>query len=151
TLSGGEDNDTLLGGSGQNQLFGDSGNDSLDGGDGDDRLLGGEGNDTLLGGQGQDRLFGDSGDDLLNGGTGDNTLTGGAGKDIFVLSTAGKNTIADFEDGQDLLKLEGGLTFGQLSIFEQNGDTWITTQDNQPLAFLTGVDSNLITAADFTV
>jgi Ca2+-binding RTX toxin-like protein len=151
TLSGGKGKDTLLGGSGQDQLSGDSGNDSLDGGDGDDKLFGGEGNDTLLGGQGQDRLVGDSGDDLLNGGTGDNTLTGGAGKDIFVLSTAGKNTIADFEDGQDLLKLDGGLTFGQLSIFEQNGDTWITTKDNQPLAFLTGVDSNLITTADFSV
>lgn len=149
-VSGGEDNDTLLGGSGQDQLFGDNGSDSLDGGDGDDRVSGGEGNDTLLGGQGQDRLFGDSGDDLLNGGTGDNTLTGGLGKDIFVVSTAGKNNIVDFEDGQDLLKLEGGLTFGQLSIFEQNSDTWITTNTNQPLAFLTGVDSNLITAADFT-
>lgn len=150
-LSGGEDNDTLLGGSGQDQLFGDSGNDSLDGGDGDDRIFGGEGNDTLLGGQGQDRLFGDSGDDLLNGGAGDNTLTGGLGRDIFVLSTEGKNTIVDFEDGQDRLKLVGGLTFESLSIFNQNGDTWITTNNNQPLAFLTGVNSNLITAADFTV
>ncbi len=151
TLSGGEDNDTLLGGSAQDQLFGDSGNDSLDGGDGDDRLSGGEGKDTLLGGQGQDRLVGGSGDDLLNGGTGDNTLTGDAGADIFVLSTAGKNSIADFQDGQDLLKLEGGLTFGSLSIFEQNGDTWIATNENQPLAILTGVNANLITAADFTV
>jgi Ca2+-binding RTX toxin-like protein len=151
TLSGGEGNDTLLGGSGQDQLFGDSGNDSLDGGDGDDKLFGGEGNDTLLGGQGQDQLVGDAGDDVLNGGSGDNTLTGGTGKDIFVLSTAGKNTIADFQDGQDLLKLEGGLTFGSLSIFEQNGNTLITTNNNQPLAVLTGVEANLITAADFTV
>jgi Ca2+-binding RTX toxin-like protein len=151
SLSGGEDNDTLLGGSGQDQLSGDSGNNSLDGGDGDDHLSGGEGNDTLLGAQGQDRLFGDSGDDLLNGGAGDNTLTGGFGSDIFVLSLAGKNNIVDFQDGQDLLKLDGGLTFGSLSIFEQNGDTWITTNNNQPLAFLTGVNSNLITATDFTM
>lgn len=151
TLSGGEGKDTLLGGSGQDQLFGDSGNDSLDGGDGDDKLFGGDGNDTLLGGQGQDQLVGDAGDDVLNGGSGDNTLTGGTGKDIFVLSTAGKNTIADFQDGQDLLKLEGGLTFGSLSIFEQNGNTLITTNNNQPLAVLTGVEANLITAADFTV
>jgi hypothetical protein len=151
TVTGTPGNDTVISGGGQDQIFGGSGNDSLDGGDGDDRLSGGEGNDTLLGGQGQDRLSGDSGDDLLNGGAGDNTLTGGAGKDIFVLSTAGKNNIVDFVDGQDLLKLEGGLTFGQLSIFEQNGDTWITTNTNQPLAFLTGVNSNLITTVDFTV
>jgi hypothetical protein len=150
-LFGGEGDDTLFGGSGQDTLFGDSGNDFLNGGDGDDRVFGDEGNDTLLGGQGQDRLFGGTGNDLLDGGTGDNSLTGGLGNDIFILSTAGKNTIADFQNGQDLLQLVGGLTFGSLSIFEQNGDTWITTKDNQPLAFLTGVDSNLITAADFTV
>ncbi|WP_293067833.1 MULTISPECIES: DUF4347 domain-containing protein [unclassified Moorena] len=148
-LFGDEGNDTLLGGSGQDELYGGSGDDSLEGGDGDDNLFGEAGNDTLLGGQGQDKLFGGSGDDLLKGGQGDNILTGGAGEDMFVLSTAGKNTIADFENGVDLLKLEGGFTFDSLSIFEQNGDTWITTQNNQPLAFLTDVDVNLITANDF--
>ncbi|NEN99278.1 MAG: S8 family serine peptidase [Moorea sp. SIO3I7] len=150
-LFGDEGNDTLLGGSGQDELYGGSGDDSLEGGDGDDNLFGEAGNDTLLGGQGQDKLFGGSGDDLLKGGQGDNILTGGAGEDTFVLSTAGKNTIVDFEDGVDLLKLDGDLTFGSLSIFEQNGDTWITTQNNQPLAFLTDVDVNLITAEDFVV
>ncbi|NEQ82574.1 MAG: RTX toxin [Moorea sp. SIO2I5] len=150
-LFGEAGNDTLLGGQGQDQLYGGSGDDSLKGGDGDDNLFGEAGNDTLLGGQGQDQLFGGSGEDLLNGGQGDNILTGGAGEDTFVLSTAGKNTIVDFEDGVDLLKLDGDLTFGSLSIFEQNGDTWITTQNNQPLAFLTDVNSNLITADDFVV
>ncbi|AOY83543.2 DUF4347 domain-containing protein [Moorena producens JHB] len=150
-LFGDKGNDTLLGGSGQDELYGGSGDDSLKGGDGDDNLFGEAGNDTLLGGQGQDQLFGGSGNDLLKGGQGDNILTGGAGKDTFVLSTAGKNTIVDFEDGLDLLQLEGGLTFGSLSIFEQNGDTWITTENNQPLATLTGVEANLITAKDFIV
>lgn len=148
-LIGTANNDTIDLGNGQDIANGLAGDDVINGGDGDDRIFGGEGNDTLLGGQGQDRLFGDSGDDLLNGGAGDNTLTGGLGRDIFVLSTEGKNTIVDFEDGQDLLKLVGGLTFESLSIFNQNGDTWITTNNNQPLAFLTGVNSNLITAADF--
>ncbi|NEP35311.1 DUF4347 domain-containing protein [Moorena sp. SIO3B2] len=150
-LTGTSRNDTLKGLNSQDTLQGLAGDDLLDGGDGDDQLFGDEGNDTLLGGQGQDKLDGGSGNDLLNGGQGDNILTGGAGKDIFVLSTAGKNTIVDFEDGVDLLKLEGGLTFGSLSIFEQNGDTWITTENNQPLAFLTDVNVNLITADDFVV
>ncbi|NEO75228.1 MAG: DUF4347 domain-containing protein [Moorea sp. SIO4G3] len=150
-LTGTSRNDTLKGLNSQDTLQGGAGDDLLDGGGGDDKLFGDEGNDTLLGGQGQDQLFGGSGNDLLNGGQGDNILTGGAGEDTFVLSTAGKNTIVDFEDGVDLLQLEGGLTFGSLSIFEQNGDTWITTQNNQPLAFLTDVNSNLITADDFVV
>ena len=150
-LTGTLGNDTIQGFNSQDILQGLAGDDLLDGGDGDDRLFGGEDNDTLLGGSGQDRLFGEAGDDLLDGGAGDNILNGGSGSDIFVLSTEGKNTIVDFEDGQDLLQLDGGLTFGSLSIFEQNGDTWITTNNNQPLAFLTGVDSNLITATDFSV
>ncbi|NEO90271.1 MAG: DUF4347 domain-containing protein [Moorea sp. SIO3G5] len=148
-LFGDKGNDTLLGGSGQDELYGGSGDDSLKGGDGDDNLFGEAGNDTLLGGQGQDQLFGGSGDDLLKGGQGDNILTGYTGKDIFVLSTAGKNTITDFENGVDLLKLDGDLTFGSLSIFEQNGDTWITTENNQLLATLNFVEANLITADDF--
>jgi RTX calcium-binding nonapeptide repeat (4 copies) len=148
-LLGGEGNDTLLGGSGQDQLFGESNSDSLNGGDGDDLLSGGLGDDVLVGGQGQDRLNGENGDDLLNGGVGDNTLTGGAGLDQFVISTEGKVTITDFQDGQDVLRLEGGLSVGAIAIISQNNSTWITTLNNQPLAILTGVNANLITAADF--
>ncbi|KAB8319452.1 S8 family serine peptidase [Tolypothrix campylonemoides VB511288] len=148
-LYGGEGNDILAGGSGQDLLFGEAGNDTLDGGDGDDKVYGSEGNDYLLGGQGQDQLYGEAGNDILDGGTGDNTLFGGAGQDIFVLSTHGKNNIVDFEDGQDLLRLTHGLSFGSLSIFEENGGTRIATIDNQPLALLTHVNPNLISASDF--
>jgi Ca2+-binding RTX toxin-like protein len=109
--TGGEGDDTLNGFNSQDILQGLAGDDLLDGGDGDDRLFGGEDNDTLLGGSGQDRLFGEAGDDLLDGGAGDNILNGGLDSDIFIVSTEGKNTIVDFEDGQDRLKLVGGLTF----------------------------------------
>ncbi|MDJ0615450.1 MAG: calcium-binding protein [Calothrix sp. MO_192.B10] len=149
TLIGGNDDDTLLGGSSQDRLFGDAGNDKLKGNDGDDKLFGGDGDDKLFGGQGQDQLFGDAGDDLLYGGTGDNTMTGGAGNDTFVLSTEGKNNIIDFQDGQDLLGLTGGLTFDSLSIFGQNNGTFINTSNNQPLTFLANVNPNLLTADDF--
>ncbi|MBP5972377.1 hypothetical protein HW132_06440 [Brasilonema sp. CT11] len=148
-LYGGEGNDNLLGGQGQDQLYGEAGNDILNGGDGDDKLYGGEGDDTLLGGQGQDQLYGEAGNDILNGGAGDNTLSGGAGQDIFVLSTQGKNTIVDYEHGLDLLRLTDGLSFGSLSIFEENGGTRIATNDNQPLAFLTNVNPNFVTVDDF--
>jgi hypothetical protein len=148
-LLGQEGNDILVGGSGQDELQGGLDDDSLNGGDGDDKLLGQEGSDALFGGQGQDQINGGAGNDFLNGGSGDNTLTGGADSDTFVLSRAGKNRITDFEDGVDLLVLEGGLTFDQIRIFEQNRETWITTLDNQPLAFLTGVNPSQITEADF--
>ncbi|MDJ0798501.1 MAG: ubiquitin-activating E1 FCCH domain-containing protein [Calothrix sp. MO_167.B12] len=157
-LSAGDGDDTLIGGDGDDTLLGEAGNDKLDGGedsdklsagDGDDTLIGGDGDDKLFGGQGQDQLFGDAGDDLLYGGTGDNTMTGGADNDIFVLSTEGKNNIIDFQDGQDLLGLTGGLTFESLSIFGQNNGTFINTSNNQPLAFLANVNPNLLTADDF--
>ena len=148
-LLGQDGNDILVGGSGQDELQGGLGDDSLDGGDGDDKLFGQEGSDALFGGQGQDQLNGGVGNDFLNGGSGDNTLTGGADSDTFVVSRAGKNRITDFEDGVDFLVLEGGLTFDQIRIFEQNSETWITTQDNQPLAFLTGINPSQITATDF--
>lgn len=151
TIYGGEGRDTVLGGSGQDLIYGDAGSDKLSGDDGDDRIWGGKGNDTITGGQGQDKLYGDDGDDLLDGGAGDNLLTGGLGKDTFVISKDGKTTIADFQDGQDLLKLTGGLTFTSLTLLQQGSDTVISTKDNQPLAFLTGVNKSLITSADFIV
>ncbi|NET85823.1 MAG: hypothetical protein F6J94_29215 [Moorea sp. SIO1F2] len=159
TLIGTSNNDILEGGGGddiikglnsQDTLRGFVGEDYLDGGDGDDKLFGGDGHDTLKGGNGQDTLEGGDDDDTLIGGPGDDILTGGSGQDTFVLSTVGKLTITDFTDGEDLLQLDG-LTFGQISIFEQNDDTIITTINNQPLAVLTGVDSGDITEADFVL
>lgn len=150
-LFGEQGSDTLLGRSGQDLLQGGAGNDILDGGDGDDRLFGDDGNDVLFGGQGQDQLFGGIGFDILNGGQGDNTLTGGLGRDVFTLSRAGKNRITDFEPGVDLFAFEGDLNFAKIRIFEQNGETWITTLDNQPLAFLTGIRPSSINQDVFSV
>lgn len=150
-LFGGVNNDSLLGGSGQDQLFGDAGDDLLKGESGDDKLFGGVSNDSLLGGSGQDQLFGDAGDDLLNGGSGDNTLTGGVGADTFVLSTEGKNTVIDFQIGEDVIGLGSGLTFDSLSLMSQNGGTSIATVDNQPLAFFNNLDSHLLSADDFVL
>ena len=152
-LSGSDAAERLLGFAGQDQLQGFGEDDVLEAGDGDDWLEGGDGNDRLLGGQGQDRLWGDAGDDYLDGGSGDNILSGGAGRDLFVLSTQGKNRITDFAVGQDLLALPQGLSFGQLAIAER-GDrlqisTRIATQSNRPLALLQGIRADQITASSF--
>ncbi|NES85446.1 MAG: S8 family serine peptidase [Moorea sp. SIO2B7] len=151
TLKGFRGNDSLKGGNSRDHLYGGAGNDFLDGDGGEDQLFGEAGHDTLIGGQGQDKLYGGEGDDLLRGGTNDDQLTGNAGMDIFVISTEGKSTISDFQNGTDMLGLLAGeLSFGSIDIKSQNGETWITTTNNQPLAVLTGVSSHLIGIEDFT-
>jgi Ca2+-binding RTX toxin-like protein len=151
-ILGTSDDDILTGDSGNNVLMGMRGNDSVDGTGGNDTLFGGKNSDTLLGGSGDDVLFGNRGDDLLNGGLGNDSLTGGNGIDRFLLSTnSGIDTIADFEDGKDLLRLETGLTFSQLSIVTNNSTTLIRlSATGEILATLNGVTANQISIADFS-
>lgn len=150
-VNGGNGNDMLSGTSGRDELNGGNGNDILSGGNGNDTLNGNNGNDTLLGQISNDILNGGNGDDLLDGGQGQDTLNGGNGNDRFVLSPgAGSDTILDFKDSTDLIALSGGLTFGQLTIEANGGDTFIRlTGTNELLASLNGVQTNTITAIDF--
>jgi Ca2+-binding RTX toxin-like protein len=78
-------------------------------------------------------------------------LIGGLGNDRFLLSTnSGIDTIADFEDGKDLLILGNGVTFSQLAITESNGITQISlASTGKVFASLIGVSSSLIGVADF--
>jgi Ca2+-binding RTX toxin-like protein len=152
-VNGAQDNDTLYGDAGNDQLNGSVGDDALYGGDGNDQLVGGSGVDALLGQAGDDNLIGDIGDDLLNGGLGNDILFGGRGSDRFVLAAAnGTDTISDFTNGQDLIQLSGGLTFGQLTIAQGTGtnlnDTSISF-NTEILAFLSGVQPSTITSVDF--
>ncbi len=143
TISGKQGNDTIIGFDGSDRMYGDLGNDFLDGSQKDDSLYGGKGNDTLLGG---------NGDDLLDGGLGNDSLTGGNGVDRFLLAAnSGTDTITDFEDGKDLLKLDSGLTFSQISITTSNSATFIRLRETgEILATLNGVNANQITLADFS-
>ncbi|WP_293349386.1 MULTISPECIES: hypothetical protein [unclassified Microcoleus] len=108
-------------------------------------------NDTLRGGKGNDILLGGDGDDFLFGEEGDDTLIGGLGSDRFLLSNdSGIDTVADFEDGKDLLALASGITFSQLAIIQSDGATLIRlAATGEILASLTGVSSSLIGVADF--
>ncbi|HEY9857998.1 MAG TPA: calcium-binding protein, partial [Candidatus Obscuribacterales bacterium] len=150
-LNGGNGEDTLSGTSGRDEINGGNGRDTLSGGNGNDILEGGNGDDILLGQISNDILIGGNGDDLLDGGQGQDILTGGNGSDRFVLAAgAGTDTIQDFQDGNDLLALAGGLTFGQLTIANNANDTLIrVTATNELLAALNGVPTNSITAIDF--
>ncbi|MEG5241828.1 FG-GAP-like repeat-containing protein [Microcoleus sp. A6-D4] len=150
-INGGFGDDTLYGGKGIDTITGSDGGDIIFGNLGDDILDGSTGNDTLRGGKGNDLLNGGDGDDFLSGEMGDDSLIGGIGSDRFLLSAnSGIDTIADFEDGTDLLTLASGITFAQLAIAQNGGATLIRlAATGEILASLNGVSSSLISAVDF--
>ncbi len=79
--------------------------------------------DTLIGGEGSDRVY------------------GGEDADLFVLGSGmGWDTIIDFEDYTDFIRLAGG---------SQGLDTWINFE-SKTMATLQGIDETLIND-DFTV
>ncbi len=157
-ISGLEGNDTLLGKGGIDYLFGKEGNDFLDGGEDIDILNGGLDHDTIIGGDGDDddTLLGGVGDDLLIAGLGKDTLTGNEGKDLFMMQSPAITTITDFTDGQDFLQLSEGLSFADLKITQGSGenaaDTLISlNSNNEPIAILSGVNTDAIDATDFVM
>jgi Ca2+-binding RTX toxin-like protein len=170
TINAGDGNDIAFGNEGADLIFGLFGNDTLDGGQENDSLNGSEGNDLLLGADGNDVLFGDAdndkldggndndilnggaGDDFLSGDVGDDTLIGGLGNDVFLLNPSfGSDIITDFRQGEDLIGLNSGLSFDQLSISSSNNETLITlTETNELLAKLNGLTRGILTASDFT-
>jgi hypothetical protein len=63
----------------------------------------------------------------------------------------GADTIYGFEDGVDLLRLDGGLSFGQLDIVQRGSSTQISDSlTGDVLVSLYSTNSTLITQADFT-
>ncbi len=125
---------------------------------GDDILIGGASIDYLQGGADDDQLFGHGARDTLQGGTGQDTLTGGADRDqfLFVDAEFGQDTIMDYEDGLDYLKIFSAVA-DDLSDFIITGngtDTVVLTLDdgtgNNSITLISHDGSNIdITAADF--
>ena len=101
-----------------NLIYGSRGNDIISGGNGNNLLYAGKGNDLVDGGIGVDIICGDRGDDFLIGGSGGDRFDFGFND--------GNNIIADFEDGIDVIGLENGLTFEQLSISQSGNDIYIS-------------------------
>ncbi|MGB7890796.1 MAG: DUF4347 domain-containing protein [Microcoleus sp.] len=151
-LYGNAGNDTIDGGDGDDIAYGGNDNDLLRGGNGSDRLYGDAGNDELLGEVGNDILYGGDGDDLLNGGAGNDQLYGNAGIDTFVLAAGmGLDSIYNFQDGVDRIRLDGGLTFGALQIAQSGTYTLIKiASTGVTLASLVNTNSALVGVDDFS-
>lgn len=177
-IIGTDDADVLYGSEGKDTILGEGGKDVLDGRGGDDLLRGGRhddviygqagndliagqsGNDTIVGGSGNDYLYGESGDDAISGGDGNDlilgwkgndTVSGGAGRDTFVFSPShGTDIIADFTVGEDSIGFKQGLTFADVSVMSENGDTRIDYKD-VTLAVLKGVTEPLTSEHFMTI
>jgi Ca2+-binding RTX toxin-like protein len=135
-------------------LSGGTGNDLLVAGSGGDRLLGNAGNDRLIGGSGADQLYGGNGDDVIYGGNGSDYLVGGSGTDTFVMNgNAGNHqTIADFEDGVDIILIDTGdatALMAGITVADSNGDALVTFTNGSTIRLL-GVSNADITDADFS-
>ena len=107
-LTGDNGANELMGQAGDDSVAGSRGNDTISGGSGRDRLRGNADDDTLLGDDGDDRLDGGGENDVLVGGRDDDLLIGGTGNDIFVFADGdGRDTVTDFEVGNDRIDLSG--------------------------------------------
>ena len=99
-----------------------------------DLMFGNGGSGKLCNSEDNDSLDGPLGDDDLMGGVENDILSGGSGRDRFVLTAGSRqNLITDLTKGEDLLLLDRGLTFAQLSItqnprfsFHQDWSEWST-------------------------
>ena len=138
--------DSFTGSGGDDWVAGYKGVDTLNGMGGNDTLNGGGQNDVLSGGDGNDKLLGELGND---------TLTGGAGSDQFWFNMAnfGSDTVTDFADGTDKIRITGiaGVDdFSDLSV-TTNGSGWavITLPDGSTIT-LTGVTAGQVDASDFS-
>ena len=127
-----------------------SGIENLLGSKFDDTLRGTSGDNELTGGRGDDEVFGRGGADVLDGGRGDDVLDGGGGADTFSFrSNDGTDTIQDFDDGTDVIRLvDTGLAFGDLNISNAGGG--VTEIDyGSGVISVNGVGAGSFSAADF--
>ncbi len=75
-----------------------------------DTLIGTLGDDIIFGYAGNDYIYSLAGEDTLYGGEGLDRLYGGADADVFVFAEGtGLDIVYDYDDGIDMIRLEGVL------------------------------------------
>ncbi|WP_424986197.1 calcium-binding protein [Microbulbifer sp. S227A] len=148
-LIGSQHADMLTGTAIKNVISGKSGADLILGGGGNDTIKGDAGNDMLFGQLGRDTVIGGAGRDTIDGGFGNDTLRGNGGGDTFVFGNkSGTDTVADFTDGSDILRLVGHTGgFGDLTFSNAGGNREIE-HDNGTIV-LAGQAGLVLTQADF--
>lgn len=88
--------------------------------------------------------------DVLSTGAGNDIVTGFGGNDVFVFTPGdGDDTIADFENGIDLIRIIGGPnSFDDLKITEVNGDAIVPYSATDTIIF-DGIAADLLSQDDF--
>ncbi|AFY35187.1 calcium-binding protein [Calothrix sp. PCC 7507] len=147
-----EGNNTIFGGTGDDLIYGGSQADTIYGEKGNDTIFANEGVNTVFGGAGDDLIYTGSGNDFISGGVGNDTIWLGGGRDIVVLAKGdGIDTVNNFQVGQTMIGLSGGLTYDDLTIIQGNGSALINTGDKL-LASLSWVQaSNIKFDSFFTI
>lgn len=150
-VRGGRRDDLLLGGNDDDVVRGGAGDDIAKGGNGDDIVRGGSGSDDVHGGFGDDSVFGGASDDTVNGGSGTDFLAGGQGLDVFVFdgiwgADAGSDTVKDFEDGIDTLRV---LNVDTVSV-RDSADGAVLDMSSGGSMTLRGVAASDIDGSDFS-
>ncbi|WP_299752768.1 tandem-95 repeat protein [uncultured Tateyamaria sp.] len=107
--------------------------------------------DILRGGAGNDQINGGAGDDILNGGTGNDQLRGSSGNDEFVFRDSfGSDTIIDFEDGTDLIRVDiAGISYSDLTITSSGSSGSEVSVSGHGTITLSNIDPTNLTEADF--
>jgi Ca2+-binding RTX toxin-like protein len=78
---------------------------------------------TLSSGAGNINGAGNALDNVITGNEGNNVLTGGAGADTFVFApNFGKDTIADFHPGQDIIQVDHTLFTNTIDLLAHTVD-----------------------------
>ncbi|WND02832.1 M10 family metallopeptidase C-terminal domain-containing protein [Temperatibacter marinus] len=116
--------------------------------DEDDRIKGGDQDNVLEGQGGADMLAGGAGQDSLTGGTGGDTFITALGEGVSEKGDA--DLVFDFTDGEDLIGLID-LTYEDLTLESDDGDTLIKDDNGQILFILDDVDSSQLDSNDFVV
>lgn len=116
-----------------------------------DRLDGDDAADFLDGGKGNDKLFGRGGDDELVGGRGRDKYVPGQGADLLHFAKRdGKDKVAGFEDGIDLIAFgKGADSFEDLDIRQKGKHAVIDYGAHGDEIKLLKIDADALDALDF--
>ncbi|MFD0916868.1 calcium-binding protein [Pseudahrensia aquimaris] len=119
---------------------------------GNDTLIGGSSVDRISGGDGDDILFGGSASDTLQGGGDNDTLNGGGGRDLFLYVNAafGQDTITDFQDGIDRMRVFSAVAddISDFTITDNGTSTVRVALSADPINF---IDINGISGSNVTI